>query len=196
MLTNDVLHKRGIDLSDEEFAALLDDALDGPAMAVEADPVRTLTPPETAALTAGGADLRPRGAEEPAPRSETAATYGALLAGALTVGQAAALLKVDASRVRHRLAEGSLYGIRLRTAWRLPAFQFQTDGGVVPGMDAILAAVPHDLHPVALWRWLTTPLADLADLADLEDGGSPLSPLDWLAGGGPPAVVAAVAGDL
>jgi hypothetical protein len=192
MLTSDVLHKRGIDLSDEEFAALLDDALDSPAMEVGADPVRTLTPSETTVLAAGGADLRPRGTEEPAPRAETAATYGALLAGALTVGQAAAHLKVDASRVRHRLAERSLYGIRLRAGWRLPAFQFRIgrDGGVVPGVDAVLAAIPRDLHPVAVWRWFTTPLADLVD------DGSPVSPLAWLAGGGRPAAVVAVAADL
>jgi hypothetical protein len=186
MLTTDVLRKRGIDLSDEEFAVLLDDALDGLAAGVEGDPSRSLTPAETAALAGGGADLTPLGAEEPVPRAETAATYVALLAGGLTVAQSAARLDVDPSRVRHRLAERTLYGIRLRAGWRLPAFQF-TEGGMVPGLDRVLPAIPADLHPLAVWRWLTTPVADLA----LD--GSAVAPLQWLVAGGPPAPVATLA---
>jgi hypothetical protein len=190
MLTTDVLRKRGIELSDEEFAVLLDDALDGLSANVEADPTRSLTPAETTALASGGADLRPLGAEEPVPRAETAATYGALLAGGLTVAQSAARLGVDPSRVRHRLAERTLYGIRLRASWRLPAFQFAEDDGMVPGLDRVLPAIPADLHPLAVWRWLTTPVADLA----LD--GSEAAPLQWLAAGGSPAPVADLAAGL
>jgi hypothetical protein len=190
MLTTDVLRKRGIDLSDEEFAVLLDDALDGLAADVESDPSRSLTPAETAALARGGADLSPLRAEEPVPRAETAATYVALLAGGLTVAQSAARLDVDPSRVRHRLAERTLYGIRLRAGWRLPAFQFTEDGGMVPGLDRVLPAIPAHLHPLAVWRWLTMPVADLA----LDS--SAVTPLQWLVAGGPPAPVAALAAGL
>jgi len=190
VLTTDVLRKRGIELSDEEFAVLLDDAFDGLATDVETDPSRSLTPAETTALAGGGADLRPLGAEEPVPRAETAATYVALLAGGLTVAQSAARLDVDPSRIRHRLADRMLFGIRLRAGWRLPAFQFTEDGGMVPGLDRVLPSIPPDLHPLAVWRWLTTPVADLA----LD--GSEITPLQWLAGGGPPAPVAALAAGL
>jgi hypothetical protein len=190
MLTIDVLRKRGIDLSDEEFAVLLDDALDGLTAEVDDDPTRSLTPAEAAALAAGGADLRPLGAEEPGPRAATAAAYGALLAGGLTVAEAAARLDVDPSRVRHRLADRTLWGIRLRAGWRLPAVQFADDGGMVPGLDRVLPAIPADLHPVAVWRWLTTPIPDLS----LD--GSPAAPLPWLAAGGRPDEVAALAGGL
>ncbi len=189
MLTSEVLRKRGIDLSDEEFAALLDDALDGVAVETGADPLRTLTPTEYAALAGGGADLRPRGAEEPDPKAETVAAYGALLAGGVTVVEAAARLGIDASRVRHRLADRSLYGIRLRSGWRLPAYQF-TDNRAVPGLGEVLPALPQDLHPVAVWRWLTTPIADFA----LD--GHALSPLGWLSAGGDPGPVATLAADL
>jgi len=190
MLTIDVLRKRGIDLSDEEFAVLLDDALDGLAAGVDDDPTRSLTPVEAAALASGGADLRPLGAEEPGPRAETAATYGALLAGGLTVAQAAARLGVDPSRVRHRLADRTLWGIRLRAGWRLPAVQFADDGGMVPGLDRVLPAMPADLHPVAVWRWLAAPISDLPV------AGAPVSPLSWLAAGGRPDEVAALAAGL
>jgi hypothetical protein len=190
MLTIDVLRKRGIDLSDEEFAVLLDDALDGLTAEVDDDPTRSLTPAEAAALAAGGADLRPLGAEEPGPRAATAAAYGALLAGGLTVAEAAARLDVDPSRVRHRLADRTLWGIRLRAGWRLPAVQFADDGGMVPGLDRVLPAIPADLHPVAVWRWLTTPIPDLS----LD--GSPVAPLPWLAAGGRPDQVAVLAAGL
>jgi hypothetical protein len=192
MLTGDVLRKRGIDLSDEEFALLLDDALEA-STGMADDPVTTLTPAETKALAGGGADLRPRGETEPPPRAEAAASYGALLAESFSVAQVSSQLGIDASRVRHRLAERSLYGIRLKGSWRLPAFQF-TDDGVVPGLDVVLPTLPDDLHPVAVRRWLTTPVSDLSISG--RRGAAGVSPLEWLSGGGDPHPVAALATDL
>ena len=189
MSTAEVLRRRGIVLSDEELGALLDDALAGMTMGVADEPARTMTAAEAAVLAAAGTDLRPRRPDEAVPGTEAAVTYGALLATGLTVGQTAALLGIDASRVRHRLAEGSLYGVRLRAGWRLPAFQFGA-GGTVPGIDRVLAALPSDLHPLAVWRWMTTAQPDLAG----DDG--PQSPLAWLLGGGSPATVATLAADL
>jgi hypothetical protein len=188
--TGDVLRKRGVAVSEEEFAALLDDAL-GAAQATHApDPGRVLTEAEASLLSGGGADLAAQAEGEPGPGAEAVGALGALLAGSLTVASAAALLGVDASRVRHRLGEGSLYGIRLRSGWRLPAFQFAGTDGVVPGVNEVLAAIPRDLHPLAVQRWLTTPNPDLA----VDD--SPVSPLAWLRGGGAPDPVATLAADL
>jgi hypothetical protein len=189
MSTAEVLRRRGIDLTDEQFAALLDEAMGSMAMGGADQPARTLTAADARVLTGGGADLGPRRPDEAAPGTEAAVTYGALLATGLTVGQAATRLGIDASRVRHRLAERSLYGVRLRAGWRLPAFQFGA-GGAVPGIDRVLAALPPDLHPLAVWRWITTAQADLAG----DDG--PQSPLGWLLAGGPPLEAAALAADL
>jgi hypothetical protein len=188
--TSDVLRKRRVGVTEEEFAALLDDALDAVQAGHAPDPRRVLTASETAALTAGGADLAAGSPVEPGPGAEAAAALGALLASSLTVAGAAARLGVDPSRIRHRLLEGSLYGIRLRGGWRLPAFQFTGGDGLVPGVPEVLAAIPRDLHPLAVQRWLTTPSPDL--LVD----DSAMSPLAWLESGGAPDPVATLAAAL
>ena len=188
--TADVLRQAGLDVEESEFAAMLDDALRSLAPGAREDvPERSLTKADASVLAGGGADLSPREDGDPDPLAPVAARYGALLVTALSVPEAAARLGVDASRVRHRLAEGSLYGIRLRSGWRVPAFQFD-DGRLVPGVDAVLRAVPDDVHPVALWSWLE------AASPDLVVAGRPASPLRWLRTGGDPAIVAALAADL
>ena len=190
--TADVLRRAGLDVDESEFAELLDDALRSLAPGAREDvPERSLTKADAVVLAAGGADLSPREDGDPDPLAPVAARYGALLVTALSVPEAASRLGVDASRIRHRLAEGSLYGIRLRSGWRVPAFQFDGGGrGLVPGIDAVLRAVPDDVHPVALWSWLE------AVSPDLSLAGRPVSPLRWLRTGGDPAVVAALAADL
>jgi hypothetical protein len=190
MRTSDVLRRRGIAVSEEEFAALLDDALAASLPTPAPDPRGVLTEAEAGILSEGGADLAVRAPDEPGPGAEAAAAVGALLAAALTVTSAAERLGVDASRVRHRLIEGSLYGIRLRSGWRLPAFQFTGAGGLVPGVGEVLAALPRDLHPAAVHLWMTTPSPDL----EIDD--SPVSPLAWLTGGGDPRPVATLAAQL
>jgi hypothetical protein len=190
MKTHDVLKRAGLDLEESEFATLLDDALRSLTTGSREDvPQRSLTKAEAAVLESGGADLSPREDGDPDPLAPMAARYGALLATSLSVPEAAARLGVDASRVRHRLADGSLFGIRLRSGWRLPSFQFDDDG-VVAGIDVVVQAVPDDVHPVALWSWLE------ASSVDLVLSGRPVSPLRWLRSGGDPAVVAALAADL
>src|SRR5689334_2036233 len=99
MRTADVLRKRGIQVSEEDFAGLLDEALAGAAATHATDPRRVLTEAEAGVLAGGGVDLAPQAAGEPGPGAEAAAALGALLAGSLTVGSAARLLGVDPSRV-------------------------------------------------------------------------------------------------
>lgn len=188
--TADVLRRAGLDLDEAEFAALLEDALRSLAPGPREDvPERSLTKHEAAVLASGGADLSPREDGDPDPLAPAAARYGALLATSLSVPEVAARLGVDASRIRHRLAERSLYGVRLRDGWRLPAFQFDGDS-VVAGIDDVVRALPEDVHPVAVWSWLESAGPDLAI------GGRPVTPLRWLRSGGDPAAVAALAADL
>jgi hypothetical protein len=146
-----------------------------------------LTEPERALLAEGGFDARrPRGA----PSSvRVAAEYAALLGDALTAGEAARRLGVDESRIRQRLGEGSLYGVKLRGGWRLPRFQFGRKG-IVPGIDVVLMRAPRDLHPIELYTWLSTPDVDL------ELAGRAVSPLEWLKTGGDPRRAADLAADL
>jgi hypothetical protein len=120
----------------------------------------------------------------PAPRTyqlgEGATSYAALLASALSVPAAAARLGIEAAGVRRRLASRRLYGIRLGESWQLPAFQFVDGGGALPGLHQLLAALPDDLHPMSVWRFLSSAAPELAT----EDG--PWSPLEWLTAGGSP----------
>jgi hypothetical protein len=185
------LERAGIALSDAEVARLLDEALatflpERPP----ADPARELPPGEIEALRRMGLEPAPtpdRGAD---PVARTAFEYAALVASSLTVPQAAARLRVDGSRVRQRLAERSLYGIRLPSGWRLPLFQF-TEDGLVPGVGRVLPQLDPELHPVEVASWFATPDSDLF----FDDEETPVSPLDWLRTGRPPGRVAELAAE-
>jgi hypothetical protein len=101
----------------------------------------------------------------------------------LSVEQAAELLLVDGSRVRHRVRDRALYAFKIGAALRLPTWQFDRHESI-PGLRAVLAAMPAELHPLEVAGFMTTPDRDLA-VTD-----RPTSPRDWLVGGGDVAVVA------
>jgi hypothetical protein len=184
-----VFERIGRRVSPDELENLIVEALDRivPARVV-ADPSRDLTPEEVAALARGGVDPAWRGSDATDPVVRTAAEYAALLASSLTVEQVAGLLGVDSSRVRHRLADRTLCGIKERSGWRLPAFQFAS-ARLVPGIDRVLPLLPTDLHPLAVVGWFTRPNPDLLD--DNEE--TPMRPLDWLSTGRDPDRVARLA---
>jgi len=60
------------------------------------------------------------------------------------------------------------------------ALNGRAEGGPLPGLETVLAALPADLHPTAVEGFFTSPDADL-------DGASPAQ---WLASGGDPQRVA------
>jgi hypothetical protein len=190
MTLADVLAHAGVRVSEAEFARLVESVLAEVGPVPAEDPAAALSADEVAGLTAVEADLRPRGARERDPRADAAATYAAVLAGALSVGEVARALGVDASRVRHRLAARQLLGIRRTDGWRLPSWQFGVDGQVLPGLEQVLRAMPTSLHPVVVARFFATPSPDL------RVGRAGVSPRDWLAGGGDPTAVVALARDL
>jgi hypothetical protein len=190
MTIADVLAGAGVRVSEAEFARLVASVLAEVGPAPAENPASVLTPDEVAGLEAVDADLRPRGARERDPRADAAATYAAVLAGALPVGEVARRLGIDSSRVRHRLASRQLLGIRRTDGWRLPAWQFGVDGHVLPGLEQVLRALPADVHPVMIARFFASPAPEL------RMGRATVSPRDWLAGGGAPALVVALARDL
>jgi excisionase family DNA binding protein len=143
---------------------------------------------EEALLRRGGFAPTAAGGPSSAPAARAQAEYASLLADSLTVEQAARLLRVNGSRVRQRLNARTLYGIKVGAAWRVPRFQLEGHA-VVPGLAEVLPAVPTDVHPVALHRWLTRPSPDLT--VGKEDGAA--SPLEWLRSGGDPARAAELA---
>jgi hypothetical protein len=83
-----------------------------------------------------------------------------------------------------------LYSVRSGRALRLPAWQFDADRRPLPGLAAVLAALPEGLHPREVEGFMTTPQSELV----LDD--APAAPREWLLHGGDPQVVASLAADL
>ena len=98
-----------------------------------AEEAATLTDPEAATLAKGGVE-RVSDEEALLMDAQAAAAYQHLRATSLGVEEAARRLGVNPSRVRQRLAERSLYGLKDGSTWLLPAFQFLAEG-LVPGVE-------------------------------------------------------------
>ena len=185
-LTREDLERIGVVLDPAEFVRLVVEAVRDMPAAAPGDPARDLTAEEAATLERGGFDPRPLTQDELAddPLARGAAEYAALMATALTPREAAAHLGIDASRVRHRLSERTLYGVKVSGVWRLPRFQFDpATGRELPGIGEVLAVLDRDLDPVSFRRWLVTPDRDL-----IVDGRA-VSPSDWLRRGGDPSAI-------
>jgi hypothetical protein len=99
------------------------------------------------ALTKDAEDVLDRIGPRPRPRavpSATAATVAEaieLLGSSRAVGQVAEDLGVDPSRIRHRVADGALYAVRIGRRLLLPAWQFN-EGFPLPSLAAVMAALP------------------------------------------------------
>jgi hypothetical protein len=173
------LERIGAHVDPVDFDRLVAEALEQivPARPL-ADPRRDLSAAELAVLEQGGFELEPLPLDAAHPLIRSAATYAALIASSLSVGHAAKRLHVEGSRVRQRLGARSLYGIKLRSGWRLPLFQF-TDRATVPGIDVVLPRLDPTLHPLSVVGWFTTPNPDLT----YGDDEEPVSPLTWLMAG-------------
>jgi hypothetical protein len=161
------------------------------------DPGADLTAAEAEALERGGFELEPAGDAAGAgddPLARSVAEYAALLETGLSTAEAAARLGVDPSRVRQMLTADPprLYGIRTKGGWSLPRFQFDGER-LVPGAGDVLGRIDPELHPIAVYRWFTSPNPDLVDE---RFSPRPLSPRDWLLLGLPPEPVAELAAAL
>src|SRR4051812_3455547 len=108
----EVLDRAGVAVSEAEFARLVAAVLAELGPEPAPDPREALTAGEQAALEAVAADLRPRRRKEADPRAASAAAVAAVLADGLPVGEVSRRLGIDPSRVRHRLADRTLLGIR------------------------------------------------------------------------------------
>ena len=159
--------------------------------ALLSDEGSTLTAPEEAALTKGG--VKPVSDEDiRVLHARMASAYQQLRTASLSVEDAARRLGVNTSRIRQRLADRSLFGIKDGTRWLLPAFQFRANGSV-PGVEVVVRRLPVDVSAVAVARWFRNPNSDLSTR---DDDDRPLTPLEWLLGGNPPAVAAELAAAL
>jgi hypothetical protein len=142
---------------------------------------------EVAALESVGLSTAPfKGGAAEDPLQRSIADYMALIDTSHTTSQAAKYLKVDVSRIRQRLREGSLLGIEYDGERRLPRFQFERRQ-VVPGLRETLNALPVGLNPLDVAQWF------LAPNVDLEAEERTWSPREWLLRGNSVEAVVALA---
>lgn len=107
----------------------------------------------------------------------------------LTVEQAAVLMRISASRVRHRIKEGSVYAYASRgrgVGRKIPHWQFHGPEPV-PHLAAVLASLPERFRP--------SDIRAFALNAEVDDPGNGVTVplLDWLRDGGDPEIAVALA---
>ena len=143
-----------------------------------------LSASEMAALNAVGVQTGLKAASA-APLTQAAASHAALVASALPLSEAATKLGVTDGRLRQRISERTLVGVKGPDgrALRIPLFQL-TYEGELPGLRPILKAIRPDLRPVHVAAFFTTPQSDLEG-----PGGEPMTPVAWLMSGHDPEPV-------
>lgn len=189
--TEAYLHAHGIEVAPEILDRMVRTAVERLAETVRGPTREELTRAEASVLEDGSFDLSARELGSKDPVAQAAAVHAALLETGLTTRQAAETLDVHPSRIRQRLRDRTLYGIRADSRWRIPTFQFEGDR-LVPGAGEVFSEIDPDLHPAAVYRWFTSSSPDLHDEEHDED----LSPRQWLVTGRPVEPVVQLARDL
>lgn len=108
---------------------------------------------------------------------------------AMTVKEAANLLGVSESRVRHRLSDGSLYAYKSDgrgVERKLPRWQFRHND-VIPHLGEVLNALPEDFTPLDAKAFFMNARVDHPTRDET------FNVRDWLANGGDPGEVIALA---
>jgi hypothetical protein len=180
----ELLDRYDLGLDEADLAAVLAEALEH-----ESRPGSVgLSPPESAFLVAHAGVSGDQGNERRGTQiSDRAATELGGAIRSLATRQLARAWKIDESRVRHRARDRALYGVRLGRALRFPTWQFDENLLPLPGLPAVLNALPEGLHPIEVEGWMTSPKGDLV----VDDAVT--SPREWLLGGGNAAQVAHLA---
>lgn len=180
-----VLARHGSDMAPEEFLAILTDAVDS---------TDALTAHEQRVLVAEGgigADAVAPGAQAEGRRQiavRSAEADATATRDGYTTSEVAERFTIAPANVRRLVRRGGLYVVAHRTRNRehiFPRWQFTADGPL-PGLDLVLVALPDDLHPLDVAAWMTAPQESLRGR----------TPVGWLAGGGDPDRVAALADEL
>jgi hypothetical protein len=160
-------------------------------LAIEAaTPSPPLTSAEAALLDEAGLV---EGAAGPGVFERSVIAFQLLVRQSLTLERAAKALGVSTSRLRQRLADHTLYGIKEGGSWRIPTFQLDAKRkNLVRGIDKVLPCVKADAHPLAVVSWFTSPHQDLV----VGDDETPVTPLQWLSAGRSPDTVAELAAEI
>lgn len=179
-----VLAEAGLKIDPGKFLRLVADAA-RKVSPPQPNPADYFSPEQRQVLTDVGLDLSAYDERETDPRASTVATRAVFADSSYSVTEAARLLGIDSSRVRHRLKEDKLTGWKDK-GWQLPAWQF-SGSAVLPGLDVVLPALPDDQPPLMVAAFMNTPQPDL------EIDSKPVTPRQWLLAHGDPHVVAELA---
>lgn len=178
----EVLSRHGIGLSGAEFVAELDAGLSAvasptaaPLSATEVEFLREHAGPRAVeVLDQGPAQIMTELGRSIAER------LAGSLASSVSIPEAALLLGVDRSRVSQRISQGSLWAFAAGRSKRLPDWQFTVLGRVLPGLPAVIAAIPRGVAPQTVAAFMAEPQPELAGC----------TPSEHLVAGGDPSVVA------
>lgn len=182
---------RSVDLRELELRlASAEVAVEGIARRpeVESPP---LSPTDASMLDAAG--LVESENDRPGAFEKSQIAYEMLLGRSYTLEEAARILKVNPSRLRQRLGQRTLYGIKDGRSWRVPRFQFDVKRQkIVRGIEKVLPRIRRDAHPLEVATWFSIPHQDLV----VGEHEEPVTPLDWLGGGRSPETVAELADEI
>jgi len=103
----------------------------------------------------------------------------------LSAAQVAELTGKSRSQITRDLNSKRLYGLSVGRHWRVPRWQF-TEHAVLPGLAEVVPAVPEHLHPSVVEGFMTTGQDEL----------EARTPIEYLATGGNPALVAEMVAEL
>jgi len=162
----------------EDLNAALRLVLDTMPTLLYGDPTDELTAEEQRVLKEGGVDLNTVVNHDPV--AETAVQFAAIIESSLTIKEAALRMEKPESQVRQMIARRTLYSVLLDNRRYIPLFQFKKDGGLLPNITKVNAALSDDLHPVEVFEWYTQPDPDLY-LGDTIE--QTISPIAWLLAG-------------
>jgi hypothetical protein len=150
-----------------------------------------LSPTEASMLDAAG--LIESESDRPGAFEKSQIAFEMLLQRSFTIEQAAKLLDVNPSRLRQRLGQRTLYGIKEGRSWRVPRFQVDAKKRkLVRGIEKVLPRIRQDAHPLEVVTWFSIPHQDLV----VGENEEPVTPLDWLVGGRSPETVAELADEI
>jgi len=112
-------------------------------------------------------------------------TRQAALEATWSAKEVATHLRTDLQGVNQRRVNKGLFSIDVENERRYPAWQFtnNADQPVLPGIELLVAAFPHDMHPASILGFMSTP----QDSARID--GLPTAPVEWLVRGGDPQVL-------
>jgi hypothetical protein len=194
------LQSHGITASADKLAGFVAEAVAAMEVGALMPAASELPESELEVLRGGGFEVSVGALSGDDAIARAAATYSALLATAFTIKQVAQALQRNESRIRQRLLQRTIYGVRHGRGWLLPRFQFQIEAqgaghvvtAMVPGIERVFPLLDPELHPVSVWRWFTSPSTELV----AEQSTQALSPRDWLLAGHELASVMNLARDL